>query len=154
MRASARPCAQHARAARAREAHAAILAGVHRAQADALLIEAGAKVRLADEYDAAQARGEVRTRRDNQHVPDRNKPRVADLGLSRKDIHDARKVRDAEAADPGAAARMLGAMVKSLEEPSRAALRRSTLAAIEEARRAIILDVEPEAASAGAGPRD
>src|SRR5215211_564663 len=33
----------------------------HRAQADALEIEAGAKRRLADEYDAAQGRGEVAT---------------------------------------------------------------------------------------------
>jgi hypothetical protein len=34
-------------------------AAVHRAQADALEIEAKAKRRLADEYDAAQERGEV-----------------------------------------------------------------------------------------------
>ncbi len=33
--------------------------GLHRAQADALEIEAGAKRRLADEYDAAQERGEI-----------------------------------------------------------------------------------------------
>jgi hypothetical protein len=37
-----------------------------RAQADAIEIEAGAKRRLADEYDAAHERGEIRTQRDNQ----------------------------------------------------------------------------------------
>jgi hypothetical protein len=34
-------------------------AAAHRTQADALEIEAGAKRRLADEYDAAQERGEI-----------------------------------------------------------------------------------------------
>jgi hypothetical protein len=33
--------------------------GAKRAQADALLIESEAKRRLADEYDAAQERGEI-----------------------------------------------------------------------------------------------
>jgi hypothetical protein len=61
---------------------------------------AGAKRRLADEYDAAQERGEVARQggdRGNQHVakvPDGNA--ATDLGLSRKDIHEAREVRDAE----------------------------------------------------------
>jgi hypothetical protein len=36
-----------------------LMAKVHRSQADALEIEALAKRRLADEYDAAQARGEI-----------------------------------------------------------------------------------------------
>jgi hypothetical protein len=34
-------------------------AAAHRAQADALEIEAGAKRRLADKYDAARERGEI-----------------------------------------------------------------------------------------------
>lgn len=48
------------RIARAKEAHDTVLAQVYRAQADALLIESRAKMRLAEEYDAAQERGEVR----------------------------------------------------------------------------------------------
>ena len=73
------------------------------AQAHALQIEAQAKMRLADEYDAAQERGEVSGRgRPTENVPDGNiyqrpteavpdvnsSPRVttADLGLCRKDI--------------------------------------------------------------------
>jgi len=55
-----------------------------------------AKRRLADEYDAAQERGEIRTRADNQHVPDENKLRVSEVGLSHKDIHEAREIRDAD----------------------------------------------------------
>ncbi len=49
-----------ARLSRAKAAHDDLLAAAHRAQADALVIEAAAKRRLADEYDAAQERGEVR----------------------------------------------------------------------------------------------
>lgn len=94
-----------ARLARAKGAHDDVVAAAHRAQADALEIEALAKRRLADEYDAAQERGEVgqRTGRPkvvtdgNDFVP----PAAADLGLTRKQIHEARQIRDAEEADPG-----------------------------------------------------
>jgi DNA primase len=60
----------------------------------------------ADEYDAAQERGEVATRQNNPgsqgHVPKQNMPATAaDIGLSRKDIHEARIIRDAEKVDPG-----------------------------------------------------
>ncbi len=48
-----------ARLAAAKGAHDDIIARVYRAQADALEIESLAKRRLADEYDAAQDRGEV-----------------------------------------------------------------------------------------------
>jgi hypothetical protein len=67
---------------------------VHRAQADALEIEAGAKRRLADEY--------ARIGDNLPSVPDGNsQPTAADLGLSRKGIHDAREIRDAEASIAG-----------------------------------------------------
>ena len=66
-----------------------MVAAVHRAQAQALEIEAAAKRRLADEYDAAQERGEVATRQNNPgsvgHVPKQNMPATAsDLGLTRQ----------------------------------------------------------------------
>ena len=66
--------------------------------------------RIADEYDAAQERREVQTAggaRGNQHVaivPDQNNgacPTVTDLGLNRKDVFEARQIRDAEVAEPG-----------------------------------------------------
>lgn len=74
-----------------------------RAQGDALDIEAQAKRRLADEYDAAQQRGEVRTA--GQPEKNSSKPEeflsMADVGLTHKEIHEARQIRDAEASDPG-----------------------------------------------------
>ncbi len=92
-----------ARIARAKQAHDDVVSAAYRAQRDALVIEAQAKRRLADEYDAAQARGEVQ--RHGHHagdVLDRNiTPAAADLGLTRKAIHDARQLRDAEAVAPG-----------------------------------------------------
>lgn len=68
--------------------------------------QAGAQRRLADEYDGAQARGEVATRADGtairDHVPGKNKvATVKDIGLTRKQVHEARAVRDAEKNDPG-----------------------------------------------------
>ena len=51
--------------------------------------------RLADEYDAAQERGEVA----GQGKPSKAEgyqATTADIGLTHKDIHEARIVRDAE----------------------------------------------------------
>jgi hypothetical protein len=91
-----------ARLAWAKGAHDTLIQAAHRVQADALEIEAAAKRWLADEYDAAQERGEVATRggegSGREHSP--AAPTAADLGLTRKEVHDARQVRDAEAADP------------------------------------------------------
>jgi len=59
-----------------------------------------AEMRLAEEYDAAQERGEAATRQNNPgsgHVGDDNMPlaTAADLGLRRDEIHEARKLRRA-----------------------------------------------------------
>ena len=116
-----------ARMEKAKGAHDALIAAAHRAQADALEIEAGAKRRLADEYDAAQERGEVAKAGDNQHnkqvVPNGN-----DLGLSRKIIHEAREIRDAEKADPGIVRRTLDEALDEGEEPTRAKVKRAVKA--------------------------
>lgn len=57
---------------------------------------------------AAQDRGEVATVGKPVNVPDgNNKPTAADIGISRKDIHEAREIRDAEEADPGIVRRTL-----------------------------------------------
>jgi hypothetical protein len=96
-----------ARLMKAKQAHDDLIAATYRAQADALEIEAQAKRRLADEYDAAQERGEVATQSDGpslrDHVPGENKIAgkpyssgaeelggVTDIGLTHKDIHEAR----------------------------------------------------------------
>lgn len=117
-----------ARLQRAKAAHDDLIAAAHRAQAHALEIEARAKRRLADEYDAAQERGEVQKPGGDRvsNVPGgNNAPTVTDIGLSRKDIHDAPLIRDAEAADPGIVRRTLDEGLARGEEPTRAALRRA-----------------------------
>jgi hypothetical protein len=76
-----------------------LIAAAHRAQADALEIEAQAKRRLADEYDAAQERGEVATGWPKTILGGNTSATVAEIGLSSNEIHDARVIRDAEAAD-------------------------------------------------------
>jgi hypothetical protein len=67
-----------------------------------LEIEARAKRRLAAEYDAARDRGEVATASIRTDiVPDQNDVRPAtakQVGISRKDVHEARIIRDAEKA--------------------------------------------------------
>lgn len=93
-------------------------------QAHALAIRARAEMRLAEEYDAAQDRGEVAGvggNRGNQFasVSDGNAATASDLGLARKDIHEARQFRDAEKAEPGLISRALDAMIERGEEPTR-----------------------------------
>ena len=116
-----------ARLRSAKVAHDDLVAAAHRAQADALEIEAAAKRRLADEYDAAQARGEVVGAHDGarKRVEDANAiATTSDLGLRRDQIHEARQLRDAEAADPGLVRRTLDDRLTRGEEPTRTALRK------------------------------
>lgn len=118
-----------ARLGRAKQAHDDLIAAAYRAQADALVIEAQAKRRLADEYDAAQLRGEVaKASVRTDIVPNGNDVRpatAADLGISRKEIHEARIVRDAEAASPGIVRRALDQVIERGEEPTRAKVHRT-----------------------------
>ena len=110
---------------KAKQAHDELIAAAYRAQGDALLIESQAKMRLADEYDAAQERGEVsgpggeRSGREHSPAPATS----ADLGLTRKDVHEARQVRDAEAAEPGIVRRAVDHRVAAGQEPTKAAIR-------------------------------
>lgn len=118
------------RLARAKQAHDTVLSEVYRAQADALTIEARAKMRLAEEYDAAKDAGEVAGHggsRGNQHVAkvgDADLATISDIGLTKQDIHEARVIRDVERADPGITERALQGMVSRGEEPTKAKLNR------------------------------
>jgi hypothetical protein len=107
----------------AKGAHDTTVAAAHRMQADALELEARAKRLLADEYDAAQDRGEIRTRADNQAFSSLEKAGIGDLGLSPKDVHEARQIRDAEVADPGIIRRALDERLTRGQEPNKAYLR-------------------------------
>ena len=118
-----------ARLAKAKNAHDELIAAAHRAQADALEIEAQAKRRLADEYDSAQERGEIAG-----HGGGRNfkvggsnvETTAADIGIRRDEIHEARMIRDAEQIEPGIVRRTLDEKLASGKEPTRAAVRRAT----------------------------
>jgi hypothetical protein len=113
-----------ARLAKAKGAHDELIAKAHRAQADALEIEAMAKRRLADEYDAAQLRGDVASHGGDRKikVPDTN---LESIGLSKTDIHEAREIRDAEETYPGIIRRTLDSALDAGEEPTKAAVRRA-----------------------------
>jgi len=129
-----------ARLAKAKQAHDEMIAAAHRVQARALQIESQAKMRLADEYDAAQERGEVASA--GQHalavpdgnsssharaVPDENsssRATTTDLGLTRKAVHEARLIRDAERSQAGIVQRTLDEQLDRGDEPTRAAVRK------------------------------
>lgn len=117
-----------ARMAKAKQAHDSLIADVHRAQANALAIRARAEMRLAEEYDDAQERGEAAG-----HGGDR-KSSEASTNLIRADdvgghdmLKEARRLRDAEQSDPGIIRRTLDGMIERGEEPTRAALRREVI---------------------------
>jgi len=100
-----------------------LVAKARRLQGDALLIEARAKIRIAAEYDAAQARGEVAKGRPKS-LPDGNtSATVEEIGLSSKEIHEARKLAAAEARAPGIVERAIAARIAAGLEPSRSNLR-------------------------------
>lgn len=121
-----------ARLARAKKAHDEVISAVYRAQADALLIEARAKVRLADEYDAAQERGDVAKGRPRKSSsPEDFQATTTDLGLSHKQVHEARQIRDAEKLDPGSVERVLSGRAEAGDEPTRAALREAVVQVVE-----------------------
>jgi N6-adenosine-specific RNA methylase IME4 len=130
-----------ARLAKAKDAHDEIAARAHRAQADALEILAKAKRKLADEYDAAQERGEVAGhggKRGNQHaakVGDDNVATVADIGLTRPEVFEARQIRDAIVADPDVIRRTLDDILEKGEEPTKALLRKALAPVIAKERK-------------------
>lgn len=115
------------RMAKAKQAHDSIVIEVHRSQAHALAIRARAEMRLAEEYDAAQDRGEVASVGQRSNVVADNVSTAADLGIRRDEIHEARRLRDAETAEPGLINRALNAMLDRGEEPTRAALKREVI---------------------------
>lgn len=123
-----------ARFAKAKGAYDDVIGAVYRAQADALEIEAMAKRRLADEYDAAQARGEVRTKQDayknrdqvtSPDLMDKLPPRQSDIGLTKYIVSDARKIRDADNADPGFVRREIDALLDAGLEPTKEAINKA-----------------------------
>jgi Ftsk gamma domain len=98
-----------------------LLAKARALQGDALMIEARAKIRIADEYDAAQERGEASKGRPKT-LPDGKTFTAEQAGLTHKQIHEARALRDAEKAEPGIAQRAIAARLEQGLEPTKAFL--------------------------------
>jgi phage N-6-adenine-methyltransferase len=117
-----------ARIALKKKAHDEVIAMAYRMQGDALSIESRAKIRLADEYDAAQERGEVAT--NGQRGPEKaveydnsfSPSTAADLGLRRDEIHEARQLRDAEIAQPGVIDAAIAERLSTGDTPTRASI--------------------------------
>ena len=113
------------------KASAALVAKAHRLQGDALLIEAQARMRIADEWDNAEANGQIsRGGRPAKDHADGEKPvsggngfTAADTGLSRKQISEARQLRNAERKSPGIAERAIAARLQQGLAPTKANLR-------------------------------
>ncbi|WP_287159017.1 SAM-dependent methyltransferase [Mesorhizobium sp.] len=113
-----------ARLQRAKKAHDELIGATYRVQADSLEIESLAKRRLADEYDAAQPAGAAKGGRPKT-VPDGNGFTADEAGLSRKQVFEARQMRDAIEQDPGIVRRALDHMLAAGAEPTRAGLKRA-----------------------------
>ena len=113
---------------RRRGAHDEILTACRQMMADAAVIKARAEIRLADEWDAAQARGEVARAGGNRqsiiHNAD-NAPTQAELGVDPRQISRARRTRDAERADPDIIRRTVDAAVREGRAPTRAGVGRA-----------------------------
>jgi hypothetical protein len=116
------------RIARMKEAHDDLLAKIYRSQAQCIIIEGEAQARLADEYDLAvkdnkvQGHGGAR----NFKVGDDHleiKPSTFDVGLTKEQIYQARKVRDVLREDPTAIEDKVNALVEQGLEPTKAAIR-------------------------------
>lgn len=132
---------------RAQRAHDELHAAVNRSQGEALLVLSRAKMRLADEIDAAQARGELATGRDGPGagVLDGNaKATAAEINIDRKETHEARKLRDAEKASPGKAERVIKAIVESGQEPTKAKLRRGMVEKPVAVTKEPVATIDPE----------
>jgi hypothetical protein len=117
-----------ARFAKVKDAHGKMLAACHRMQADALMIEARAQIRLADEYDAAQDRGDMQKRGAvGTKVLDGNfsQATLAEIGITKAQIHAARQIRDTEQRTPGMIKKTVDAKLDAGEEPTRADVRRA-----------------------------
>ncbi len=100
----------------------ALIGKARQLQGDALLIETRAKIRIADEYDAAQTAGEASNGGRPKTVRDDDGFTASEAGLSRQQIHEMRKLRDAERETPGIVARAIEARLAQGLEPTKASV--------------------------------
>ncbi len=139
------------RMAEAKGAYDCLTARCYELQADALLIQHMAEVRLADEFDAAQERGEVAGHGGDRRSED-FKVEGTDLeaiGLYKQVIYEARIHRDAEQIQPGIAAERLGYFVRMELEPSKKRLKDTLFSCVHSHKEKHKRDLREQADEAG-----
>lgn len=94
-----------------------------RMQAEALKIESICYVAMADAVDAAQAKGELARPGRKTNISGENVFTLDEVGLDAQAVHQARKLRNAERAEPGFIERVVEARLEEGLEPSRASLK-------------------------------
>ncbi|KQY27279.1 hypothetical protein ASD31_03170 [Rhizobium sp. Root482] len=92
-------------------------------QGDALLMETRCKIELARAYDRAQETGTAAKKGRPKNVADEDIFKQAEAGLTRQEIHEARKLAAAEEKTPGIAERAIAARVAAGLAPTRANLK-------------------------------
>lgn len=96
-----------------------------RLQADALKIEALSYCAMADAVDEAQDKGEIIRTGRPKSVSDENTFTLDEVGIDRQHLHHARKLRNAEKANPGFVDDVIKARLSEGLEPSRASLKKA-----------------------------
>lgn len=82
-------------AAQAAHHYAKLVKASNETKADCVHMIVRAEMRMADEVDRAQEKGEVRIQKDNQHVRTSDKHSLEDIGINRQRLNEWRTVRDA-----------------------------------------------------------
>tara|TARA_R110002020_G_scaffold471284_1_gene698244 strand:- start:34338 stop:35891 length:1554 start_codon:yes stop_codon:yes gene_type:complete len=96
-----------------------------RLQADALKIESMSYVAMADAADDAQSKGHLSRGRPSEKVPDEDHFTLEDVGVDKRRLHEARKLRNAVRAEPDFVERVVETRMSEGLEPSRAALKKA-----------------------------
>lgn len=96
-----------------------------RLQADALKIEALSYCAMADAVDEAQDKGEIIRTGRPKSVSDENTFTLDEVGIDRQHLHHARKLRNAEKANPGFVETIIETRLSEGLEPSRASLKKA-----------------------------
>jgi hypothetical protein len=102
------------------------IAVIRQMQVDALVIDSLLMCRLANEYDAAQDKGDLPKRGDIGRGRNSDDKFLNEItGFTIQHMHKARNIRNAEKAKPGCIRKALDEQVAAGEEPTRAALQRA-----------------------------
>lgn len=123
-----------------------LVAKAHEMQANALRIETRARMRLAEEYGRAQDEGRAAGKGRPKNVSDENIFTQEEIGLTRGEIHAARKLAAAEERAPGIVEQAIAARLAAGLAPTRNSVRQAvgTRSATKEERGDNLYETAPE----------